>query len=420
MTISTKLFSDRMLTRFADLNDEIQIRQTKISTGQAITEAAESPLAAVKLSGFEERVSQLEGFQRNVGLAQDRLALSDTTLSDVDTILVRLRERAITASSSTSNAADLKVIGVEVAQMRDAMIDLANTRSANGQALFGGYATDILPFQADKEGRIEYHGDGGHHTLAASETMRLPTSVNGGEVFMQVQTEAGSQGMFDIIDSFDAALSTELTTVSSVATEGDENLTLSLNSDREPRDWTFDLSGPNGKVTITAKDVVDGSTERMLDAINMQTESTGVFAMEVDGNLELRSSEGGIELSNLKVEGVDLATHVPKFTLSVGTEPIETLVPKSQTIEAQLEKIVSAGESIAVSRTTVGARMVRAETQERKLEARSLALELKVNDLASADLEKLITEMKTLMLTQNVARQAYSQIGQRTLFDYLK
>jgi flagellar hook-associated protein 3 FlgL len=47
-------------------------------------------------------------------------------------------------------------------------------------------------------------------------------------------------------------------------------------------------------------------------------------------------------------------------------------------------------------------------------------LDVKVNDLAAADLEKIITEMQTLMLTQNVARQAYSQIGQRTLFDYLK
>lgn len=420
MSISTKLFSDRMLTRFADLNDEIQVRQTKISTGQAIIEASESPLTAVELSALEERVSQLDGFKRNVGLAQDRLVLSDTTLSDVDTILSRLREQAITASSSTANVSDLNAIEIEVAQMFDAMVDLANTRTSNGQALFGGYATDGLPFQEGKDGRIVYHGDGGSHTLAASETMRLPTSVNGSEVFMQVQTEAGSQGMFDIIDSFGAALATELTTISGITTEGDKNLTLSVNSDREPRDWTFDLSGPDGAVTIVAKDVVDGSTQRMLEAINAQTQNTGVFAMEVDGQLELRSSTGGIELSNLEVEGVDLAMRQPKFTLSVGEDPIEILVPKSQRLEAQIEKIVAAGESIAVSRTTVGARMVRAETQERTLETRSLSLELKVDELASADLEKLITEMQTLMLTQNVARQAYSQIGQRTLFDYLK
>ena len=420
MSVSTKLFADRMLNRFADLNDEIQVRQTKISTGQAITEASEAPLEAVKLSALEERVTQLDGYQRNVGLAQDRLALSDTTLGEVDNILVRLREQAITATGATTNETDLGVIRVEVQQLRAAMLDLANTRSSDGEALFGGYATDIVPFQTTADGRIEYRGDGGQHTLAASESMRLPTSVNGGEVFMKVPTEAGSQGMFDIVDSFDAALLTELTTVGRATSKPGETMTLTVNSDRKPRDWTFDISGPDGSVTVTAKDVVDGSNERLLEAINTQTQSSGVFAMEVDGKLELRSSTGEIEISNLQVEGVLLAEREPKFTLSIEGDPAETLVPKVQTLEAQIEKIVAAGQSISVSRTTVGARMVRADTQERTLETRSLSLEVKVNELSSVDLETIITEMQTLMLTQNVARQAYSQIGQRTLFDYLK
>jgi flagellar hook-associated protein 3 FlgL len=420
MSVSTKLFSDRMLSRFSDINDAIQLRQTKVSTGQAITQASEAPLEAVKLSALEERVTQLGGFQRNVGLAQDRLALSDTTLGEVDNILVRLREQAISASSATVNQADLSVVRVEVGQLRAAMLDLANTRSSDGEALFGGYATDIMPFQQGASGHIEYLGDGGQHTLAASESMRLPTSINGGEVFMQVQTPSGSQGMFDIVDSFDAALMTELTTVGRVSSDAGESLKISVNSDREPRDWTFDLSGPDGAVRVTVEDVVDGSHENMLAAINAHRQSTGVFAMEVDGSLELRNSTGEIQISNLEVEGVDLAMRAPEFTLSVGADPVDTLVPKVQTLEGQIEKIVAAGQSMAVSRTTVGARMVRAETQERTLDTRSLSLDVKVNDLAAADLEKIITEMQTLMLTQNVARQAYSQIGQRTLFDYLK
>jgi flagellar hook-associated protein 3 FlgL len=420
MSVSTKLFSDRMLSRFSDINDAIQLRQTKVSTGQAITQASEAPLEAVKLSALEERVTQLGGFQRNVGLAQDRLALSDTTLGEVDNILVRLREQAISASSATVNQADLSVVRVEVGQLRAAMLDLANTRSSDGEALFGGYATDIMPFQQGASGHIEYLGDGGQHTLAASESMRLPTSINGGEVFMQVQTPSGSQGMFDIVDSFDAALMTELTTVGRVSSDAGESLKISVNSDREPRDWTFDLSGPDGAVRVTVEDVVDGSHENMLAAINAHRQSTGVFAMEVDGSLELRNSTGEIQISNLEVEGVDLAMRAPEFTLSVGEDPVDTLVPKVQTLEGQIEKIVAAGQSMAVSRTTVGARMVRAETQERTLDTRSLSLDVKVNDLAAADLEKIITEMQTLMLTQNVARQAYSQIGQRTLFDYLK
>ena len=54
MSISTKLFSDQMLTRFSQVNEEIELRQTKISTGLEITEASEKPIEAVKLSALEQ------------------------------------------------------------------------------------------------------------------------------------------------------------------------------------------------------------------------------------------------------------------------------------------------------------------------------------------------------------------------------
>ena len=96
------------------------------------------------------------------------------------------------------------------------------------------------------------------------------------------------------------------------------------------------------------------------------------------------------------------------------------MVPKAQTLSAQLSKIVDAGQDIAISRTTVGARLQRAEVQEEVLASRSVTLESQVNEMSAADLEKVITELQSLLMTQNAARQAYSQIGQTTLFDYLK
>ena len=96
------------------------------------------------------------------------------------------------------------------------------------------------------------------------------------------------------------------------------------------------------------------------------------------------------------------------------------MVPEVQMLDSQLEKIVKAGQDIAVSRTTVGARMQRADAQEKTLQARSVAIETDVNDLGAADLEKIITELQTLLLTRDATRQAYSRIVQGSLFDFLK
>lgn len=420
MTVSTKLFADTMLKRFDTLNEEIQLRQTKVSTGKEITQASEKPLEAVQLSALVEHSTQMESFQRNVKTAQDRLALGDTVLQEADAIFVRLREQAIAANNDTFAASDLEAIGIEVGQLREALLGLANTRSSDGQALFGGYATDIIPYQQGEDGRVKYLGDGGEHTLAVSESMRLPTSVNGGEVFMQVQTENGSQSIFDIVDSFEAALLTHSGTKDIVTAQAEGGMTLRINGDRVPREWSFDLSGPDGTTTIVAKGVVGGSSERVLEAINAASDVTGVTASVVNGQLQLNSASGEIKLSNLAVEGVDRAEREPTFTMSVGTDPVETFAPKIQSLEAQLSKIVAGGTDIAISRTTVGARLLRAETQEDVLRTRSVSLDIRINELSSADLEQVITEMKTLMLTQSAARQAYSQIGQTSLFDYLK
>jgi len=356
-----------MLTRFSQINKEIELRQTKISTGREITEASEKPIEAVRLSALEQSLTELKGFQRNTMTAQQRLSLSDTVLASVDGIMAQLRERAISANTDTVSASDLAAIRVDVAQSREALLDLANSRTSDDQALFGGYATDIEPFTPDTNGRIQYRGDGGQHTLAASETTRLPTSVNGAEVFMQVDTSDGVASIFDIVDSFEAALLTNGNYASTLSADASEGLSLGFNGDRVPRDVSFDLQGSSGTVSITATDVVGGSHDQLISAINEQSSRTGVSATAVAGRLVLSAVTGTIALSALKIEGVELASLEPRFTIMTDGEPPQTMVPTAQTLDAQLEKLVLAGQDIAVSRTKVGARLNRADDQEAAL-----------------------------------------------------
>lgn len=420
MSISTKLFSDQMLTRFSQINKEIELRQTKISTGREITEASEKPIEAVRLSALEQSLTELKGFQRNTMTAQQRLSLSDTVLASVDGIMAQLRERAISANTDTVSASDLAAIRVDVAQSREALLDLANSRTSDDQALFGGYATDIEPFTPDTNGRIQYRGDGGQHTLAASETTRLPTSVNGAEVFMQVDTSDGVASIFDIVDSFEAALLTNGNYASTLSADASEGLSLGFNGDRVPRDVSFDLQGSSGTVSITATDVVGGSHDQLISAINEQSSRTGVSATAVAGRLVLSAVTGTIALSALKIEGVELASLEPRFTIMTDGEPPQTMVPTAQTLDAQLEKLVLAGQDIAVSRTKVGARLNRADDQEAALQSRALTLETDVNELGSADLGKVVTELQALLVSRDAAMQAYARIGQSSLFDFLK
>jgi flagellar hook-associated protein 3 FlgL len=43
-----------------------------------------------------------------------------------------------------------------------------------------------------------------------------------------------------------------------------------------------------------------------------------------------------------------------------------------------------------------------------------------VNELGSADLGKVVTELQALLVSRDAALQAYSRIVQSSLFDFLK
>jgi flagellar hook-associated protein 3 FlgL len=425
MSVSTKIFSDQMMTRSSAINEEMQLRQTKISTGRAIVDASEQPIKAVMLSAMEERLTQLGGFQRNVDTAQQRLSLSEVALTSVDNIFTRLRERSVQVAG-TADPATISAIRIEVMNMREELVGLVNTRTSDGQALFAGYSTDTVPFVQDAAGRVQYRGDGGLHTLAASETTRLPTSLNGGETFMQVKTDDGIVSVFDIVDSFEAALSTSASVTSSLSTEAQDGLSLTFSGDRIPRDVSFTLSGPKSTATISAREVVGGSHERLVLAINDKTDTTGVTAsINIGtGRLELTAVDPAendkIKLSGLQVEGVTLASRVPQFTMSTDGDLPQTMVPEVQTLRSQLDKIEKGGDNMALSLTTVGARMQRADAQEEVLAARSVVIETDVSDFGAADLEKLITEFQTLLVSRDATRQIYSRIVQGSLFDFLK
>ena len=323
MTISSALFSERMLARFSDMNEAIQLRQTKISTGQAINEASDAPIDAVRLSALGEVTSRVERYTTNLTVAQRRLSLGDDTLSSADNLYTRLREVQLSAASDTISASDRASIKLEIDGINEQVLALANTTDTAGQALFGGYATDLEPFLKNADGSVSYMGDAGDHTLAAGDALRLPTSINGGDVFMRVETGDGVHSVFDLMSSFSNALdaSREFTTSASTNAQGSVNL--DLVADRRPQNWTLDITGPKGTATVSFV-AVDGSSGAARDAINAAQAATGVTAAinAADGrSLELSTNiatgNETIAVTNLKIEGRELAEYPPNYYAKV-------------------------------------------------------------------------------------------------------
>ena len=101
MEISTKLFNKQAISRFGEINEDIQSLQAQIATGKSILRASDDPVAAVNLSVAKEQRNLLERFETNAHDAKRRLALTDGALQQAINVMTRISELAIQAANDT-------------------------------------------------------------------------------------------------------------------------------------------------------------------------------------------------------------------------------------------------------------------------------------------------------------------------------
>ena len=419
MSMSTKLFTEQALNRFDSIAKEVQKRQAQVATGRRINEAADAPMDAVKVSVGEQRLREVTQYQANIELANQRLSLTDVALESGGNLMVRLKELAISAASDTLSGEDRQAIAIEVQQIKEAMLGIANSQDARGQALFGGLSTKDAAFVIDVNGIVQYEGDTGSRTIAISGTQRVSQGLHGAEVFQQIGTSQGAISVFDAIDSFLHAMKARDEFTSAFTNEAG-SMSVGFKGQAEPQLWKMTITGPRGTADI-AVEMVNGHVGVAVEAINDVLGLTGVRATASDDQQYLQlTSDGPITLSHVDIGGVSTAGDPPAYYMEItSNEGVQKLASANQTIGAQLGLIDQAVDSLSFSRAKVGAQINQLDEMTGILERRELVLTEDVSKLRDADLEKIITELQSLLVNQDAARQVYSTVSQRSLFDFL-
>jgi flagellar hook-associated protein 3 FlgL len=121
-------------------------------------------------------------------------------------ICTRIYELSLMSANDTYNATDRQTVKAEILSLKEMMIALANTKDMNGDAIFAGYKSNIIPFVADESGTVAFNGSQGKSMVQISETQKTATSINGSDAFMRVPTDNGYKDIFSIVDDLTQAL----------------------------------------------------------------------------------------------------------------------------------------------------------------------------------------------------------------------
>ena len=426
MQISSKLFNQQQLKQFSSTTEELQDLQNKIATGENILRASDDPVGSVELSGLNVVKKQIEQYERNVNSANDRLSLIDKNLENLSNVFIRVQELIIQASSDVLGASDREAIAIEVDQMKEEILSLANAQDSNGSFLFSGYKTNTIPFEKDLTGKINYKGDRGIASLSISESRVMETTLDGGTLFQAVKGPSGENvSIFQMLEDISYSIRTASGGVDSVKSTGVAELTF---ENENPGTWTFDLTGNLGTATITAEITGEDPAE-FVRQINLG--NTGVVATIMDDGKTIKltdSVNGPMEIKNLSVYGIDTAQKDPSSFFNVQPTDgignniggVQKLYDNDQLPSKQLDNVASTQVHIANNRGEIGARTNSLERQVGLLANRRLNVEKDVSDLKDADLAALVTNLQSMLTSMQASQQSFVKISQLNLFDYLR
>jgi flagellar hook-associated protein 3 FlgL len=198
MRISQEVIVNSTMRRLQSRLSEFQETQRRLSTGKQF-EVASQDVSGMNVSlTLRAEIRALDQSKRNVSDGQSRVNISDSKVQQLTQSLRRARDLAL-RGSNTVQQIERDALAVEVASIREQMVNIANTTFL-GQSVFGGFTSgDAITNVA---GTWTYTGDTGDVKRRIGEDEIVSVNVTGDDVF----GFNGGTDVFTTLDDLEAGL----------------------------------------------------------------------------------------------------------------------------------------------------------------------------------------------------------------------
>ncbi len=197
--VTNQMINNTMIHNLNRHQAEMDKTQDMLGTGKNVRFPRDNPIATTSQMIYQSRLTEVDQYISNLGEAKSRLDEVDTALQSAMRIFQRLRVLTVQGANGIySNFERKEAVATEINEMLEELVAIANTRSATGRPIFGGFQTgteDIpTPFQAiyqtltagnqgDAMTGVEYRGNIGRMLREVAKGEYLDVNVPGNEVF---------------------------------------------------------------------------------------------------------------------------------------------------------------------------------------------------------------------------------------------
>jgi flagellar hook-associated protein 3 FlgL len=397
--IATATMQAEAISAILQRQTELSRTQTELSSGKRVRTPADDPAAAVQVLNLQRALDANTQYSSNATTAGNRLRYEEQALADVTTSLQRVQELALQANNSVLDEPSRRMIATEMRARVEEVLDIANRRDASGEYLFAGYRTATQPFARTPSG-VSYYGDAAARYVSLSATQKVADGHSGIDVFQAIPQGNGTFATAVAPGNVGTGV-VDMGSVISRAAWIPDTYTLRFTS-------------------ATAWEVLDGSSTQV---------ATGTRNPQGDTTVEFRGVRvgvsgdpaGGDAFSISPAGRQDLFTALDALVTTVGSSTTSGAerAQFASRMGASIGQISQSIDHVLGVRAEVGTRLSAIESADAAREDLDLELQSTLSKVSDVDYAEAISRMNLQLVGLQAAQQAYTRIGQLSLFDYL-
>jgi flagellar hook-associated protein 3 FlgL len=400
MRISTAEISSQAILSIDNQSSALQTTQNQISSGLAVQNAADNPVAAAEIVQLSQQQSQLTQYGTNLTSAQTRLSLEESALSSATTTLQSIRDLAVQAGDATLSDTDRQQIANQIQQQMQALVGTANTKDANGEYLFSGYSTQTQPFATDASGNVSYQGDSGTRLIQISPDQSVADSDTGSTAFMDVTAGNGT-----------------FTTAASASNTGSGSIDTGSvldSSQWAPDNYTLSFSTP------TSYQIVDNASGQTVVANGSYTSGSAIQFQGVEVTVSGTPAAG--DSFSIAPSGKQSIFSTLTQLSAALSQPADSPASRAQlttSIASALTNLDQGINHLTTVSASVGQRIDLLTAQSSTNTATSTTLTTQQSKLQDVDYASAVATLSQQMVGLQASEESYAAIAQLSLFKYL-
>lgn len=173
--------TEQTLFRLSNLNAEQTRISYQMATGKKIDNGSEDASTYSREIFVDDRIRTYEGLKTQIERTTAQNNVSDSTVGEMKKLFELAKTELIKASTDTTSDEGRKSIALNIAGIKENLLDLANTQ-VEGEYLFSGSDSSIKPFTEDSSGKISYQGDNISRKIAVDDGSYRERGINGYDV----------------------------------------------------------------------------------------------------------------------------------------------------------------------------------------------------------------------------------------------